>query len=137
MNVGNYQILPALVTQITVKVNELGLQSQATGQNFEEWLDKIHLLLHEIEKDIIPLGLHSLGKVLTGDELVEEVFTIVSSMTDIMDHMKTELYPGITVSYYDMNKVTLYTDELDAIDNQIRDYIERIVNGDEPQFHQH
>ena len=31
-----------------------------------------------------------------------------------------------------MNKVTLYTDELDAIDNQIRDYIERIVNGDEP-----
>ena len=89
---GNYQILPALVTQITVKVNELGLQSQATGQNFEEWLDKIHLLLHEIEKDIIPLGLHSLRKVLTGDELVEEVFTIVSSMTDIMDHMKTELY---------------------------------------------
>lgn len=132
LNVGNYQILPALATQITVKVNELGLESQATGQNFEEWLDKIHLLLHEIEKDIIPLGLHSLGKVLTGDELVEEVFTIVSSMTDIMDHMKTELYPGITVSYYDMHKVTLYTDELDAIDNQIRDYIERIVNGDEP-----
>ncbi len=132
LNVGNYQILPALATQITAKVNELGLESQTTGQNFEEWLDKIHLLLHEIENDIIPLGLHSLGKVLTGDELVEEVFTIVSSMTDIMDHMKTELYPSLTVSYYDMNKVTFYTDELDAIDNQIRVYIERIVNGDEP-----
>ncbi|MGI6481726.1 MAG: hypothetical protein ACOX08_00420 [Methanobacterium sp.] len=35
-----------------------------------------------------PSVLHSLGKVLTGDELVEEVFTIVSSMTDIMDHME-------------------------------------------------
>ena len=52
-------------------------------------MEKIHLQLHEIENDVIPLGLHSLGQVLTGEELVEEVFTIASSMTHIMDHMKT------------------------------------------------
>ena len=132
LNLGNNQILPALETQITAKANELGLQNQQSGQNFTEWLEEIHLQLHEIENDVIPLGLHSLGQVLTGDELVEEIFTIASSMTQIMDHMKTLLYPAITLSYYDMQQDTQYEDELDAIDTQVRTYITRIANGEDP-----
>lgn len=132
LNLGNYQILPALETQITAKSNDLGLQTQQNGQNFNEWLEEIHLQLHEVENDIIPLGLHSLGQVLTGEELVEEVFTIAASMTKIMDHLKTVLYPSITVSYYDMPKETQYEDELEVIDNQIRVYIQRIANGEDP-----
>ncbi len=132
VNVGNDQILPALESQIKAKANELGLEDQQTEQTFDEWLEKIHLQLHEIENDIIPLGLHSLGKILTGDELVEEVFTISASMTNILDHMKTILYPAITISYFDMQKETQYEDELETINNQIKSYIEAIANGEDP-----
>ncbi|WP_287382415.1 cobaltochelatase subunit CobN [Methanobacterium sp.] len=132
LNLGNNQILPELETQIKTKANELGLQTQQNGQNFGEWLEKIHLQLHEIENDVIPLGLHSLGQVLTGEELVEEIFTIASSMTHIMDHMKTLLYPAITVSYTDLHQYTQYEDELEAIDSQIKTYIARIADGEDP-----
>lgn len=132
IKVGNNQILPALETQIKAKAQELGLQAQQQGQNFTEWLEKIHLQLHEIKNDIIPLGLHSLGRVLTGNELVEGVFTIAASMTKITDNMKTMLYPTITLGYYDMQKNAKYGDEIDAIDNQIRDYIKKIADGDDP-----
>ncbi|MEN4019006.1 MAG: cobaltochelatase subunit CobN [Methanobacterium sp.] len=132
INVGNNQILPALEAQIKAKAQELGLQAQKQGQNFREWLDEIHLKLHEIKNDIIPLGLHSLGKVLTGDELVEGVFTIAASMTKITDNMKTVLYPAITLGYYDMQKDAKYEDEIKAIDNQIRDYIKKIANDHDP-----
>ncbi|HOI71760.1 MAG TPA: cobaltochelatase subunit CobN [Methanobacterium sp.] len=132
LNVGNYQIIPALESQITAKAIELKLQNQQQGQNFSEWLNHIHLQLHEIENDIIPLGLHSLGKVLTGDELIEEVFTISSSMTQILNHMKMVLYPAITVGYFDMQKNTQYGNEIDTIDALIKNYIQRIANGEDP-----
>ncbi|MEN4007024.1 MAG: cobaltochelatase subunit CobN [Methanobacteriaceae archaeon] len=132
LKVGNYPILPALERQITAKAKELGFQSQQTGQNFGDWLRRLHLQLHEIEDDTIPLGLHSLGKVLSGDELVEAVFTIVSSRTSIMDHMRTVLYPAITVGYFDMQKDLKYEDEIEAIDKRVRDYIRRIARGEDP-----
>ena len=132
LNLGNYQILPALEAQITVKASEMGLKNQKTGQIFGEWLEEIHLQLHEIENDVIPLGLHTLGKVLTGDELVEEVFTIALSMTKITEHMKIVLYPSISVNYYAMQKESQYEEELESINNQIRTYIDRIANGEDP-----
>jgi len=132
LNLGNYQILPALEAQITVKASEMGLKNQKTGQIFGEWLEEIHLQLHEIENDVIPLGLHTLGKVLAGDELVEEVFTIALSMTKITEHMKTVLYPSISVNYYAMQKESQYEEELESINNQIRTYIDRIANGEDP-----
>jgi cobaltochelatase CobN len=131
-NVGNNQILPALEKQIKSKAKELGLPAQQKGQTFSEWLLEIHEKLHEIEDDIIPLGLHSLGKVLTGEELVEEVFTISSSMTSITDHMKAVLYPKINLGYYDMQKNPKYEDEIEAIDKWIRTYIRQIANGKDP-----
>jgi len=133
LNVGNYQILPALEAQIKTKAQELGLASKEDEEEFKTWLDKLHMQLHEIENDIIPLGLHSLGKVLTGDELVEGVFTIVASMTRIMDHMKTVLYPSLSVDYYDMQKDIQYEDMIDTIDAQVRIYIEQIAAGIDPE----
>lgn len=132
IKVGNYPILPALETQIKAKAQDLRLQAQQQGQNFTEWLEEIHLQLHEIKNDIIPLGLHSLGRVLTGDELVEAVFTIAASRTKITDNMKTVLYPAITIGYYDMQKNAKYEDEIKKIDDEIRGYIKRIANGEDP-----
>jgi len=132
VNVGNYQILPALESQITAKTGELGFQSQGQGQTFDEWLNEIHLGLDEIENDVIPLGLHTLGEVLTDSELIEEVFTISSSMSHITEHMKNILYPEITVTYYDMQKDIEYEDEIQVINSQIRTYIEQIANGQNP-----
>jgi cobaltochelatase CobN len=70
--------------------------------------------------------------VLTGDELVEEVFTIALSMTKITEHMKIVLYPSISVNYYAMQKESQYEEELESINNQIRTYIDRIANGEDP-----
>ena len=132
-NVGNNQILPALENQIKSKAEELGLTTQQKEQTFSKWLLEIHEKLHEIENDIIPLGLHSLGKVLTGEELIEEVFTISSSMTKITEHMKTVLYPKINLNYHDMEKNISYEDEIEAINKQIKTYIEKIANGEDPE----
>ncbi|OPX58527.1 MAG: cobaltochelatase subunit CobN [Methanobacterium sp. PtaB.Bin024] len=132
VTLANYQILPALQEEITAKAEEMGFEAQTEEQTFDEWMEELHLLLHEIENDVIPLGLHSLGEVLTGDELVQEVFTISSSMTQITNHMKNVLYPEITLDYYDMQKDTQYEDELNAIDAQILNYIEQIANGTDP-----
>jgi len=132
LSLGNNQILPALEEEITTKAEELGFEAQTQEQTFDEWMEELHLMLHEIENDVIPLGLHTLGEVLTGDELVQEVFTISSSMTQITNHMKNVLYPAITADYYDMQEDLQYEGEVNAIDAQIIFYIGKIANGADP-----
>lgn len=132
LTVGNNQILPALKDEITAKADEMGFDSQTEEQTFDNWMEELHFMLHEIENDIIPLGLHTIGKILTGDELVEEVFTISSSMSSINNHMKNVLYPEITVDYYDMQKDNQYESEIEDINTTIKDYIKQIANGADP-----
>jgi len=132
ITLGNFPILPALERQIKAKAQDLRLQAPQQGQNFSEWLREIHLQLHEIKNEIIPLGLHSLGRILTGDELVEAVFTIAASRTNITDNMKTMLYPEITLGYFDIQNNPKYEDEIKAIDNRIREYIRKIADGKNP-----
>lgn len=97
--------------------------------NFTEALERLHLSLHEIESDIIPLGLHSLGRVLEGDELLEEVLTIASSRSDLLENIRKQLYPGLP-AYTEMLKDPLrYSDEIASVKNLARLWIGSIING--------
>ncbi|WP_269889774.1 cobaltochelatase subunit CobN [Methanothermobacter thermautotrophicus] len=129
LKVGNNQILPALESRIKTEASEMGFNM--TG-NFTEALERLHLSLHEIESDIIPLGLHSLGRVLEGDELLEEVLTIASSRSDLLENIRKQLYPGLP-AYTEMLKDPLrYSDEIASVKNLARLWIGSIINGTVP-----
>ena len=129
LKVGNMQILPELENEIKTKASKLGFKISG---NFEEALEELHLRLHEIENDIIPLGLHSLGKVLSGEELIEEVFTIASSRSDLLENVKRKLYPSLTLSYSEMSTDASYEDEVKNIKETAKEWIRSIVNGTIP-----
>ena len=54
----------------------LGFDKPADGQKFDDWLEGLHNYLDSMAEDFNTFGLHTLGKVLNGTELVEEVITI-------------------------------------------------------------
>ena len=65
-------------------------------------------ILENMTDDFNTYGLHNLGKILTGYELVEEVATIVTSQTKIYNQLLAFLYPNLKVKdYYNDIKVML------------------------------
>lgn len=81
--------------------------------------------------DFITYGLHSLGKILTGDELVEEVITITTSQTKIYNYIMEFLYPELKgLNYYDDVQNNLnYLSQSNHIKEFLRDYVGYLVNG--------
>ena len=128
LKVGNVQILPELEREIKAKASKLGFDMSG---DFKKALEELHFKLDEIEDDIIPLGLHSLGKVLSGEELVEEIFTIASSRSDLLENVKRKLYPSITIGYSEMSK-SVYEDEIKNIKKTAKEWIRSIINGTIP-----
>ncbi|ADL58499.1 cobaltochelatase subunit CobN [Methanothermobacter marburgensis] len=129
LKVGNSQILPALESQIRSRASEMGFNMSG---NFTDALERLHLSLHEIESDIIPLGLHSLGRVLEGEELVEEVLTIASSRSEFLENIRKTIYPS-KPAYTEMLKDPLrYSDEIASVKNLARTWIRNIINGTAP-----
>ncbi len=104
-----------------------------TGKNetFQQWLDDLHLYLEAMEDDFITYGLHTLGKILTGDELVEEVITITTSQTKIYNQIMEFLYPEFAgKSFYDDIQGNLkYLAQASMIKQFLRSYVEDLVNG--------
>ena len=104
-----------------------------TGKNetFQQWLDDLHLYLEAMEDDFITYGLHTLGKILTGDELVEEVITITTSQTKIYNQIMEFLYPEFAgKSFYDDIQGNLkYLAQASLIKQFLRSYVEDLVNG--------
>ncbi len=129
IKVGNYQILPSLESQIRARAASMGMNMSG---NFTEALERLHLKLHEIEHDIIPLGLHSLGRVLTGEELVEEVLTIASSRTELLENIRRTLYPDLPAYSEMIRKTYIYETEIDSIKSTARNWIVSIINGTAP-----
>ncbi len=130
LKVGNIQILPELEDEIKAKVSKMGFNISG---DFNKALEELHIRLHEIENDIIPLGLHSLGKILDGEELLEEVFTIASSRSDLLENVKKKLYPSITLSYSEISKDTAYENETENIKKTAKEWIKYIINGTIPE----
>jgi cobaltochelatase CobN len=102
-----------------------------TNETFQQWLDDLHLYLESMEDDFITYGLHTLGKILTGDELVEEVITITTSQTKIYDQIMELMYPGFAgKSFYgDIQGNLKYLVEASEIKQFLRNYISDLVNG--------
>lgn len=65
----------------------LGFRNITKNESFSDWIDELHLYLDAMENDFNTYGLHTIGKVLTGYELAEEIITIVTSQTKIYDQL--------------------------------------------------
>ena len=148
---GNYTVLNNYITYYKDQVNlnvtsnaeeykvkilklapSLGFrQFDENAETFEHWLDDLHLYLEAMEDDFISYGLHTLGKILAGEELIEEVITITTSQTKIYNYIMEFLYPEFAgKNFYDDVAGNLSClDKADAIKQFLRDYVTDLVNG--------
>ena len=72
----------------------LGFREMYDNETFSSYIDELHLYLEDMGDDFNTYGLHYLGKVLTGMELVEEVASITTSQTQIYNHILHLIYGG-------------------------------------------
>ncbi|WP_292790478.1 cobaltochelatase subunit CobN [Methanobrevibacter sp.] len=110
----------------------LGFRNFTEGsETFQQWLDDLHLYLEAMEDDFITYGLHTIGKILTGDELIEEVITITTSQTKVYNHIMEFLYPELAgKSFYDDIQGNLnYIVQASLIKQFLIDYVTDLVNG--------
>lgn len=117
--------------EIIKLAHAVGFSAKGENQTFDEWLDELHIYLDEMENDFNPLGLHTLGQVLYGDNLIEEVITIVSSQTNVYDHIAEFLFENLKgVSFYDsLSCNPLYENQVKLIKAMLRSMVGLIVNG--------
>ena len=111
---------------------ELGFRNfSKDNETFQDWIDDLHHYLDSMEDDFNTFGLHTLGKVLTGYELTEEVITIVTSQTKIYNQLVEFLYPNLKELdfYKDMQKNFKYSKQVDTVKNFLNTYVSRLVNG--------
>ncbi|AMD18490.1 cobalamin biosynthesis protein CobN [Methanobrevibacter sp. YE315] len=110
---------------------ELGFRNLSENESFSDWIDELHIYLDAMEDDFNTYGLHTIGKILSGYELSEEVVTIVTSQTRIYDQLTEFLYPDLKgLKFYDDLQGNLkYDNEVRAIKSFLKDYAVRLVNG--------
>ena len=110
---------------------ELGFRNISDNETFQTYIDDLHHYLDAMEDDFNTYGLHTLGKILTGYELAEEVVTIVTSQTKIYNQLVEFLYPDLKdLSFYDdMQGNFKYAKEVEAIKTFLKNYSNRLVNG--------
>lgn len=122
-----------LVEEYKIKIMDLaeslGYDKPSESEDFDKWLNNLHNQLENLDNDLITYGLHNLGKILEGDELLEEVNTISSSRTLILDNIKKRLYPDISLDYYTMIHDYTYSNEVDVVQAKLRYYISSLING--------
>ena len=109
----------------------LGFANITENQTFDEWIDELHLYLDAMEDDFNTHSIHTIGKVLTGWELAEEVVTIVTSQTKVYDYLMEFLYPNLKgLKFYDDIESNFdYSKEADAIKSFLKNYSSSLVNG--------
>ena len=102
-----------------------------TNETFQQWLDDLHLYLEDMGDDFITYGLHTLGKILTGEELIEEVITITTSQTKIYDYIAEFLYPEFKGKrfYDDIQGNLNYIVQANRIKQFLYNYVADLVNG--------
>jgi cobaltochelatase CobN len=125
----NTLILDQLKEDIIKLVESVKFTKPTKNQNFDEWLDKLHNYLHELEDSLMTLGLHTLGYILNESEMVKEVTTIVSSKTDIYNYIRQLLYPNINLDYYTMKKDSKYQIVTKSIEKWFENFLTALVSG--------
>ncbi|WP_407374817.1 cobaltochelatase subunit CobN [Methanobrevibacter sp.] len=109
----------------------LGFRNFSDNETFADYIDELHHYLDAMEDDFNTFGLHTIGKILTGYELIEEVVTIVTSQTKIYDQLVEFFYPELKdLSFYkDMQKDFKYEKQVEFIKSFLKEYVTRLVNG--------
>ena len=109
----------------------VGFEAQKENQTFDQWLDQLHIYLDELENDFNALGVHTLGHVLSGQDLIEEVVTIVSSQTSVYNHIAEFLFHSLKgLDYYnDLRGNPNYEIQVSLIKGMLYDMVGSIVNG--------
>ena len=109
----------------------LGFRNLTEGENFTTWVNELHVYLEEISDDFNTYGLHNIGKILTGYELIQEVATIVASQTKVYNQILHHLYPNLSNKDYfnDISGNVNYLNEAHAVKEFLLLYVEHLVNG--------
>jgi len=109
----------------------LGFRNISKNETFQDYIDELHHYLDSMEDDFNTFGLHTLGKILEGYEMAEEVITIVTSQTKIYNQLVEFLYPKLArLDFYkDMQNDFKYSKEVDAVKSFLKNYVYRLVNG--------
>ena len=109
----------------------LGFDTYNDNESFEDYLDKLHAYLDSMEDDFYTYGLHHLGKILTGYELVEEVITVTTSQTKIYDYLLEFFYPSLAGKSYfdDIHNNEVYQSEDIMISSFLKEYVTSLVCG--------
>ena len=102
-----------------------------SNETFDEYLASLHAYLESMGDDFFTFGLHTLGKVLTGYELIEEVKTVTTSQTNIYDHIIDHFYPNLKgKSFYDdIRHVEKYALVEETVTSFLYEYLTALVCG--------
>ncbi|WP_158211959.1 cobaltochelatase subunit CobN [Methanobrevibacter sp. 87.7] len=116
---------------ILANSDSLKLPLPSANQTFDDWLEKLDSKLDDLQSDTITYGVHSLGKVLTGYELIQELMTITSSQTDIYTEILHKLYPELNKLdfYKDVYKNKEYKVQINETKTWLNDFLAYLVDG--------
>ena len=99
----------------------------ASNETFDEYVAKLHSYLEGMEDDFYTYGLHHLGKILTGFELVEEVVTVTSSQTSVYNHILAYLYPSLAnMNFYDDIR---HVEKYAAVESVVTSFLKECVTA--------
>ncbi|WP_409200360.1 cobaltochelatase subunit CobN [Methanobrevibacter sp. DSM 116169] len=107
----------------------ISLGFDSNYESFDNWAEELHDYLELMENDLNVLGMHSLGYVLSGEELIQEVITIVSSKTEIYNRLTAFLFPELADLDFYKNIITnrKYEGEVVEIKAWLYKFIEELV----------
>ncbi len=98
-----------------------------SNQTFDEYVAELHSYLEGMEDDFYTYGLHHLGKVLTGYELIEEVITVTTSQTRIYNHILAHFYPSLAnMSFYDDIR---HHEEYSLVEKMVTSFLKEYVTA--------
>lgn len=133
INVGDTASAEEYKKSILILANSdsLKLTLPSENQTFDDWLEQLDSKLDDLQSDTITYGVHSLGKVLTGYELIQEIITITSSQTDIYTEILHKLYPNLSKLdfYKDIYKNKEYKAQINETKTWLNDFLTYLVNG--------
>jgi len=96
---------------------------------FDKWLSVIHANLEAMSADKINTGMHTLGEIWNGTDLITGVTSIVSSRTSVLDDIMHLYYPDITESYFDKIKDRDFDDKRNMITNILTSIVTSLAEG--------
>ena len=102
-----------------------------SNQTFDDYVAELHSYLEGMQDDFYTYGLHHLGKVLEGYELIEEVITVTTSQTTIYNHILAHFFPELDgMNFYeDIRHVEKYALMEDVVTAFLREYVTALVCG--------